>query len=76
MQGHAPEQKLWVAGKQNVNIDTVEPIGNYAIRIRFTDGHDTGLYSWAFLQQLAAEHGQRWQAYVEALAARGWRRTS
>jgi DUF971 family protein len=75
VQGHAPEQKVLVAGKQDVNIDTVEPIGNYAIRIRFTDGHDTGLYSWAFLQQLAAEYDQRWQAYVEALAARGLRRS-
>ena len=75
VQGHAPEQKVLVAGKQDVNIETVEPIGNYAIRIRFTDGHDTGLYSWAFLQQLAAEYDQRWQAYVEALAARGLRRS-
>lgn len=75
VQGHSPREKVLVGGKQDVNIDMVEPIGNYAIRIRFSDGHDTGLYSWAFLQQLAAEYGQRWEAYVEALAVRGLRRS-
>lgn len=74
VQGHAPHQQVLVAGKQDVNIERVEPVGNYAIRIHFTDGHDTGIYSWAFLQQLAAEYGQRWQAYLDALAVRGLRR--
>ena len=76
VRGHAPDQKILVAGKADVSIDAVEPIGNYAIRIRFTDGHDTGIYSWVLLHQLAAEHETRWQAYLEALEAKGLRRTT
>ncbi len=57
-----------------MNIEAVEPIGNYAVRIRFTDGHDTGIFSWALLRQLADEHDERWDAYLQALAARGLRR--
>ena len=71
VQGHAPDQKILVAGKQDVNIAAVEPIGNYAIRIRFTDGHDTGIYSWLLLLQLGVEQEQRWQAYLDDLAAKG-----
>lgn len=71
VQGHAPDQKILVIGKQDVNIVAVEPIGNYAIRIRFTDGHATGIYTWPFLKQLALEHAQRWQAYRAAIAAKG-----
>lgn len=71
VQGHAPSEKVLVAGKQEVGIETVEPIGNYAVRIRFSDGHDTGIYSWSLLHELAAEHDERWQAYLHALAERG-----
>ncbi len=74
VQGHAPDQKILVTGKEDVNVQAVEPIGNYAIRIRFTDGHDTGIYSWTLLHQLAVEHDDRWQAYLQALAARGLHR--
>ncbi len=76
VQGHAPGERKLVAGKQDVNIDTIEPIGNYAIRIRFTDGHDTGIYSWTFLRQLAAEHADRWHAYLEQLSSAGLARTA
>lgn len=75
VQGHAPDQRVTVAGKHDVNIAAVEPIGNYAVRIRFSDGHDTGIYSWAFLRQLADEHDERWRAYLAALAAQGLART-
>lgn len=76
VQGHSPDQRKLVAGKENVNVATIEPVGNYAIRIRFTDGHDTGIFSWAFLRQLAAEHDARWSEYLRALAAQGLRRTA
>lgn len=75
VQGHAPHEKVLVAGKQDVNIAAVEPIGNYAIRIRFSDSHDTGIYSWTLLQQLSAEYEDRWRSYLEALAARGLSRS-
>lgn len=74
VQGHSPSQKVVVAGKKDVNIALVEPIGHYAVRIRFTDGHDTGIYSWALLHQLTREQGERWRNYLEALAIRGLRR--
>jgi DUF971 family protein len=76
VQGHAPHEKQLVAGKQDVNIAAVEPIGNYAVRIRFTDGHDTGIYSWTLLEQLGREYDRRWAAYLAALAERGLRRNS
>jgi len=74
VQGHAPHEKKTVPGKAHVSIAAVEPIGNYAVRIRFTDGHDTGIYSWSYLHLLAAERETRWQAYLEALAAQGLQR--
>ena len=61
-------------GKQDVNIDFVEPIGHYAVRIRFTDGHDTGIFSWPLLHQLAREHAQRWREYLQSLENQGKRR--
>lgn len=74
VQGHGPGQRTIVPGKKDVNIALVEPIGNYAVRIRFTDGHDTGIYSWALLHQLTHEREARWRDYLEALAVRGLRR--
>ncbi len=74
VQGHAPGQKRLVAGKQAVNIALVEPIGHYAVRIRFTDGHDTGIFSWALLHVLSREYDARWQAYLEGLEADGLHR--
>ena len=52
VQGHSPEQRVTVAGKKNVGILTIEPVGNYAVRIVFDDTHDTGLYVWAYLREL------------------------
>ncbi len=74
VQGHGPGQHVLVPGKMGVNIAIVEPIGHYAIRIRFTDGHDTGIYSWSLLHELATDYAARWQAYLAALAAKGLRR--
>ncbi len=53
VQGHSPSQKRTVTGKENVAITAIEPVGNYAIKIVFDDGHDTGLYTWAYLRKLA-----------------------
>lgn len=71
VQGHAPDQKKIVGGKREVKIVSLEPVGNYAVRIGFDDGHDTGLYSWAYLHGLGREHRNKWAAYLEALKAKG-----
>lgn len=59
VQGHGPGQKQVVTGKENVAIAALEPVGNYAVRIRFDDGHDTGLYSWEYLLELGRKRGDR-----------------
>jgi len=75
VQGHGgPGQKQLVPGKSQVAIRTVEPVGNYAIRIVFDDGHDTGIYSWAYLRELGAEQEKRWANYLKALQAAGMSR--
>ena len=71
VQGHSASQKTTIAGRRHVGIITVEPVGSYALRIRFDDGHDTGLYTWDWLYRLGAEQDQIWQAYLDALAERG-----
>jgi len=71
VQGHGPGQKVLVAGKHDVAIDAVEPIGNYAVLLRFSDGHASGLFSWGVLHELGRDHARNWQAYLDALAANG-----
>lgn len=71
VQGHGPDQKTIVAGKREVTLTAVEPVGNYAVRLVFADGHSTGIYSWATLHALGRDHGRLWQRYLDALAARG-----
>jgi DUF971 family protein len=71
VQGHGPGQKTILGGKQQVGIGAVEPVGHYAVRLVFDDGHDTGIFSWDYLHELGAEQEQRWAAYLAALAARG-----
>ena len=70
VQGHGPGQRQIVAGKRNVKIAGLEPVGNYAIRILFDDGHDTGLYSWDYLHQLGRDREKKWAAYLQALRAK------
>jgi ATP-binding protein involved in chromosome partitioning len=67
VQGHSPEQRVTVGAKRNVKIKELRPVGNYAIRIAFDDGHDTGLYTWTYLQQLGREKDKRWGEYLEEL---------
>jgi DUF971 family protein len=71
VQGHNPAQKTIVAGRRNVGITELEPVGSYALRIRFDDGHDTGLYTWDWLYRLGAHQEQIWQDYLANLSARG-----
>jgi DUF971 family protein len=71
VQGHGAGEKTIVAGRAHVGIMELEPVGNYAVRLKFDDLHDTGLYSWEYLYQLGVEHDRRWQDYLAALAARG-----
>lgn len=71
VQGHGPGQKTLVPGRAHVGIISLEPVGNYAVRILFDDLHDTGIYSWSYLHQLGVEREKRWRAYVDGLAANG-----
>ncbi len=67
VQGHSPEQRVVVGGKKNVKINELAPIGNYAVKIVFDDGHSTGLYTWSYLQELGREKEQRWTEYLTEL---------
>jgi len=71
VQGHAAGQKTIVPGRAHVGIMELEPVGNYAVRIKFDDLHDTGIFSWDYLYQLGVEHDKRWRDYLAALTARG-----
>lgn len=71
VKGHGPNQAVLQFGKKDVGINNVAPVGNYALKIVFDDGHDSGLYSWNYLYQLASEQEQIWQRYLDALAAAG-----
>jgi DUF971 family protein len=71
VQGHGPSQKTIIAGRRHVGIMALEPIGNYAVRIRFDDLHDTGMYSWRYLYHLGKNQEKLWAAYLEALEQRG-----
>ena len=71
VQGHSPDQRVTVGRKRNVKIKELRPVGNYAVRIVFDDGHDTGLYAWSYLQTLDQEREKRWAEYLSALAVKG-----
>ena len=70
VQGHTAAERVTVPGKKAVRILRVEPVGNYAARIVFDDGHDTGLYSWVYLRELGENREARWQDYLAELAAK------
>ena len=71
VKGHSPDQAVTVAGKRHVRISKLLPVGNYAVRIVFDDGHDTGLYTWTYLLKLGREQERIWAAYLDALKAKG-----
>jgi DUF971 family protein len=74
VRGHGPGQEVLQIGKENVNISVVEPIGAYAVKLIFDDGHDTGLYSWETLYELGSQQEAYWQAYLEELEKAGYER--
>ena len=71
VQGHGPGQKVTLAGRRHVGIMDVEPVGRYAVKIKFDDMHDTGIYSWRYLHHLGKEQDRLWQDYLDALAQQG-----
>lgn len=71
VRGHSPAQAKLQYGKQQVTIRGVEAQGNYAIRLEFSDGHDSGIYSWDYLYELASNQESLWQEYLKKLAAEG-----
>lgn len=71
VQGHSPEQRVTVPGKRDIAIRDIVPTGNYAVRIVFDDGHDTGIFTWTYLEELGREKETRWQAYIAELEAKG-----
>ena len=71
VQGHGAGEKRIVAERAHVGIIDLEPVGNYAVRIKFDDLHDTGIYSWEYLYRLGVEHDRRWRDYLAALRQQG-----
>jgi DUF971 family protein len=71
VQGHGPGQKVLVAGKRNVNIHAIEPVGHYGVLLRFDDGHASGIFSWTTLHALGREYPARWANYLAAIEASG-----
>lgn len=71
VQGHSPAERKVIGGKREVAILAVEPIGNYAVKLRFDDMHDTGIYGWGYLYDLGREYRNRWQTYLKELDERG-----
>jgi DUF971 family protein len=71
VQGHGPGQETLQTGKRAVELEALEPVGNYAVQPRFSDGHDTGIFSWDYLYFLGSRQEQLWQEYTEKLQAAG-----
>jgi DUF971 family protein len=71
VRGHGPGQETLQTGKRDVTIASVEPVGHYALRPTFSDGHSTGIYSWDYLYDLGERHDELWQRYLERIAAAG-----
>jgi len=71
VQGHGPGQEVLQTGKRDVVIDAIEPVGHYAVQPRFSDGHDSGIFSWEYLYRLGAEQAELWQRYEQRLAEAG-----
>lgn len=74
VQGHGPGQEILQVGKEEVNITSIEPVGSYAVKLHFDDGHNTGLYSWAFLYRIGQNHSAMWQSYLQRLKDAGHER--
>ena len=71
VRGHGPGQEVLQVGKRDVEIKEIEPVGNYAVKLAFSDGHDTGLYSWEYLHELGEKQESSWKSYLARLEAAG-----
>jgi DUF971 family protein len=74
VQGHGPGQEVLQLGKEEVNIASITPVGNYAVTLHFDDEHNTGIYSWDYLYSLGANYEQNWQGYLARLEEAGHKR--
>lgn len=74
VQGHSPEQRKTIGGKRDVGIMSMEPVGNYAVRITFDDMHDTGIFTWAYFRELGQNLEARWAEYLTELEDKGMSR--
>lgn len=74
VRGHGPGQEVLQTGKKDVRIDTIEPVGNYAVRLQFDDDHNTGIYSWEYLYELCLNQANLWDTYLLRLKKAGARR--
>lgn len=74
VQGHGPGQETLQTGKRDVELEALDPVGNYAVQPRFSDGHDTGIYSWDYLYFLGSQEARLWQEYADKLQAAGTER--
>lgn len=70
VKGHGPGQETLVTGKQDVGLKGIEPVGQYAVRLIFDDGHDSGLYSWKYLYELGRDQASLWQRYLDRVAGK------
>src|SRR5215813_6355243 len=76
VRGHGPGQEVLQTGKRDVNITAIEPVGAYGVRLIFTDGHDTGLYSWEYLYEVGLNHDRLWEDYLKRLEEAGASRSA
>ncbi|MBI1732522.1 MAG: DUF971 domain-containing protein [Gammaproteobacteria bacterium] len=76
VRGHGPGQEVLQVGKENVNIREIEPMGHYAVRLVFDDGHESGIYTWDYLYDLGTRRDEYWRRYLAALAAAGHARAT
>lgn len=76
VQGHSREQRVTVPGKIDVSITAIDQVGNYAIRLTFSDGHNTGIFTWSYLHRLGDQHTALWDEYLQEMAAKGLKRSA
>jgi len=74
VKGHGPGQETLQTGKEDVGISSIEPVGHYAVRLIFDDGHDSGLFTWEYLHELGTRMTANWRGYLDRLAAAGYAR--
>ncbi len=74
VRGHGPGQEKLQKGKEDVRLDKIEPVGNYAVKLVFDDGHDSGLYSWEYLYDLCKDYKKNWHDYLDKLNKSGYAR--